>query len=104
MIHNVERSRYGTNENNQHRSQPDELTRRLRSHNLMSTFQNTLASELKQRGWNQIEAARHLGISQALVSAYLRGEREPMLSTASQIARALGISLDELAGKPQDIK
>jgi len=104
MMPTVERSRYGTNEHNQHRSQPDELTRRLRSQNLMSSFQNVLASELKHRGWNQVEAARHLGISQALVSAYLRGEREPRLSTASQIARALGISLDELAGNPRDIK
>ena len=64
----------------------------------MTAFQNMLALALRDRGWNQVQAAKHLGISQALVSAYLRGSREPLLSTASQIARALGMSLDELAG------
>jgi transcriptional regulator with XRE-family HTH domain len=57
-----------------------------------------LAAALKDRGWNQVQAAKQLGVSQALVSAYLRGEREPLLSTAARIAGVLGLSLDPLAG------
>jgi transcriptional regulator with XRE-family HTH domain len=57
-----------------------------------------LAAALKDRGWNQVQAAKQLGVSQALVSAYLRGEREPLLSTAALIAGVLGLSLDQLAG------
>jgi len=63
-----------------------------------AAFQNVLGLALKVRGWNQVEAARHLGVSQALVSAYLHGEREPLLSTAAQISGVLGVSLDEMAG------
>jgi len=87
------------------------------------TFSETLSSLRRERGLSQRQAAADLGISQALLSHYENGAREPKLdfvvkacdyydvpadymlgrnderrSAPSQLARAVGIILDELEG------
>lgn len=65
----------------------------------MGTFPEALQELLRERGWNQSEAAVQLEISQGLVSAYLRGEREPTLSTLLNIASRIGVPIGKLVGE-----
>src|SRR3990172_7893618 len=60
-------------------------------------FAKVFAALLEERGWSQVEAARQLGIPQSRVSNYLAGKTEPWLGSAVEIARTLGVSLDDLA-------
>ena len=48
-------------------------------------------------GESQVNVAAAAGISQGYLSQLETDEREPTLSIAASLARALGISLDELA-------
>jgi len=48
-------------------------------------------------GQSQVNLAAAAGISQGYLSQLETDEREPTLSIAANLARALGISLDELA-------
>ena len=65
----------------------------------MATFGERLTQLTRERGWTQMEAARKLGISQAMISYYLSGRREPLPRTISHIAERLGVSVGELTGK-----
>jgi transcriptional regulator with XRE-family HTH domain len=65
----------------------------------MEPFPEALRRLLRERGWNQSEAASQLGISQGLVSAYLRGKREPTLSTLLTVASRIGVPIGELVGE-----
>lgn len=47
----------------------------------------------------QGELAERAGISKRSVAAYESGEAQPTLSLAIRLADALGVSLDELAGR-----
>ena len=49
-----------------------------------------------QRGWTQQEAARHLGVSQTLVSFWERGTRTPSRHCLARLCQ-LGVELDPLA-------
>jgi len=49
---------------------------------------------------NQSEAASKLGMSQAVVSMWLKGTRVPPKRTIEFISTRLGISVDELTGQP----
>jgi transcriptional regulator with XRE-family HTH domain len=48
-------------------------------------------------GESQVNLAAAAGISQGYLSQLETDEREPTLSIAARLARALGMSLDELA-------
>jgi len=48
-------------------------------------------------GESQVKLATAVGISQGYLSQLESDEREPTLSIAARLARALGITLDELA-------
>ncbi len=50
-----------------------------------------------QLGESQVNLATAAGISQGYLSQLEQDEREPTLSIAARLARALGLSLDELA-------
>lgn len=65
----------------------------------MEPFPEAFRRLLRERGWNQSEAASQLGISQGLVSAYLRGKREPTLSTLLTIASRIGVPIGDLVGE-----
>lgn len=49
------------------------------------------------KGLSQAELARRAGMSRAVINNLLRGTRNPSLLTALTVARALNVSLDELA-------
>lgn len=55
-----------------------------------------LKAILRQRGVSQKELALATGLSQGAVSMILRGERHPRWDTVIAIAKALGVSTDEL--------
>jgi transcriptional regulator with XRE-family HTH domain len=55
--------------------------------------------ELRQaRGFSQSELAKVAGLPVSSLKNWEQGRREPLLSAAYQLAKALGITLDHLAG------
>jgi transcriptional regulator with XRE-family HTH domain len=50
-------------------------------------------------GLSQAERAKKAGISLRQLARYEAGDRQPVLSAAVALADALGIPMDELAGK-----
>jgi transcriptional regulator with XRE-family HTH domain len=64
----------------------------------MATFKEHLARLIRDHGWTQLEAAKELGVSQALISHYLSGKRVPLPRTVEHIAERLGVPVNELIG------
>jgi transcriptional regulator with XRE-family HTH domain len=64
----------------------------------MEPFASLVLAALDRRGWTQPELADRSGVSQASVSRMVSGKQAPSLDAAAKIARALDLSLDELAG------
>lgn len=54
------------------------------------------------KGWTQVEAAEKCGTNQKGYWEWEKGIRFPRLNSRRAIARAFGISLDELFPKEQD--
>lgn len=65
----------------------------------MAVFRERLSQLFHERGWTQVEAARKLGVSQALISHYLSGKREPLPRTMAHLAERLGVTVEELMGE-----
>ena len=53
----------------------------------------------KEKGVTQAELAKKCGISMQQISEWERGYRNPKISNAEKIARALGVSVNELIKK-----
>jgi len=53
-----------------------------------------------QRGWSLERLAGVCGVSRSMLSQIERGEANPTVMAAASIARALGVSLDELVTPP----
>lgn len=66
-------------------------------------FSELVRLEMARRKWTQTELAKQSGVAQTTISAIYRGTSEPTLSTAAKIAKALGISLDELASDDEPL-
>ncbi len=65
----------------------------------MSAFGDNLRALIKKGGWrNQSDAAKFLGLHQTLLGRYFRGDSEPLVTKAADIAKKLDVSLDELTG------
>lgn len=64
----------------------------------MVGFRQTLERLMARRGYLQADLAEKAGLSQSQISKLLNGKREPKLSTLMALAKALGCSLDYLAG------
>ena len=64
----------------------------------MKAFGEALKTVQKDRKLTQIEMANLLGISQSTLSAYINDKKDPTLSTASEIAQKLGVSIGWLCG------
>ena len=62
------------------------------------TFASTMSDLRKARGLSQRTAAADLHISQALLSHYENGAREPGLSFVCRACRYFGVSADYLLG------
>jgi len=52
----------------------------------------------KAAGFSQATLAKATGIPASTIKNWEQGRRSPLLDTAARIARALGVSLDDLAG------
>lgn len=57
---------------------------------------------LDQKGISRKEFAAMTGLTEAAISRYVTGKREPRAVTLSLIANALGVSMDDLLGTPCD--
>jgi transcriptional regulator with XRE-family HTH domain len=53
----------------------------------------------QEKGLSQSQLADAAGIPIGSLRNWERGRREPLLGTAARLADALGVSLDELAGR-----
>jgi DNA-binding XRE family transcriptional regulator len=58
-----------------------------------------MRSRRNELGLSQADLAIQAGVDRRQIRRYEAGETQPTLSVASALARALGISLDELAGE-----
>ena len=66
---------------------------------MASNFSGTLSSLRKTRGWSQRKVANDLGISQALLSHYENGLREPRLDFVAKICDYYEVSADYVLGR-----
>jgi len=63
------------------------------------TLSTRIQAVLDERGMTQADLARATGLSTAIVSQIVSGKtKDPRFDSVVKIARALGVSLDELAG------
>ena len=63
------------------------------------SFPETLSALRKSRGVSQRQAASELGISQALLSHYENGAREPGLGFICKVCDYYGVTADYLLGR-----
>ena len=73
---------------------------------MQRNFPDTLAALRRARGVTQRQAAADLGISQALLSHYEKGTREPGLSFLCRACDYYGVTADYLlcrSGHPGDV-
>jgi transcriptional regulator with XRE-family HTH domain len=66
----------------------------------MSDFADNLRAQMDKRGWTQTDAADALSVSQANISRWLSQNHEPSADVLIRIAKAFGITLDELLRAP----
>ncbi len=62
-------------------------------------FHECLNKIMKEKGVNQAQLCKLSGIATSAMSHYVRGETEPSFSKVIAISRALGVSVDVLAGR-----
>ena len=67
---------------------------------MKSHFSVTLSSLRRKKGLSQREAAADLGVSQALLSHYENGAREPKLEFVVKACGYYDVSADHLLGRP----
>ena len=56
----------------------------------------TLKEIRLKKGVTQVELAKHVGISQQTISHYETGRAKPSLDVAVKLAKALGVSVEEI--------
>jgi putative transcriptional regulator len=59
-------------------------------------FKNRIREVRRQRGLRQVDLARMVGVFQSEISEIECGKRIPSVYLAKRIARALGVSIDDL--------
>jgi transcriptional regulator with XRE-family HTH domain len=55
----------------------------------------------REAGLSQSQLARAAGVPIGTLRNWEQNRRVPLLDTAARVARAIGVSLDELAGQPE---
>lgn len=63
---------------------------------------NTVRAAREAAGLTQVELSRRLGVTRQTLIAIEQGRYSPTLELAFQIARELGLALDDLFGYPDD--
>lgn len=69
---------------------------------MASVFSTTLSNLRKEKKLNQRKVAQELGVSQALLSHYENGLREPKLELVAKICDYYDVSADYLLGRTDD--
>src|SRR5690625_2370743 len=64
----------------------------------MKTIAKRLREAIKKSGYNQIDAAKKLGISNGTLSGYERNYRDPDTDVLKRMADLYGVSVDWLLG------
>jgi transcriptional regulator with XRE-family HTH domain len=64
------------------------------------SFGQRLARLRRRAGLSQPQLSERAGVNLTTLRHYEQHRREPMFAVAIKLARAMGISLDELAGPP----
>ena len=73
------------------------LGRRLAPHvHPLPAVRNTLPALRSERGWTQVELARHLGVSRQTVNAIENGRYDPSLPLAFAIAGVFAKAIEEI--------
>jgi len=67
------------------------------------TFGERILRIRKQLKWSQTDLAKKIGTSAPIVGRYEREEIKPSIDVASKIADALGVTLDYLLGKSDEM-
>ena len=57
---------------------------------------------MKQKDLTQRELAEMSGVTEAAMSRYMRGERQPRAEVVANMASALGVTSDYLLGRKED--
>ena len=65
----------------------------------MSSMSDNLNRLMEEKNIKQIDLCRETGIPTSAMSHYVRGDSDPSFTRAIRIAKALGVTTDELAGK-----
>ena len=68
----------------------------------MSTFAEQVRKKREALGLSQSELARMLGTDPSHVAHYEAGRREPTFGNSVSMAKALGVSMDYLAGNERN--
>ena len=59
-------------------------------------FRARLTEVMRDRGWNASELADHIGVDKSNVSSWMSGKNTVSLRSAKNIAKKLGMSVDDL--------
>ena len=54
-------------------------------------FKDWLKEKMKEKNWNQVQLAHASGVSQAAICRWLKGEREPDITTLQKIGKTMNI-------------
>lgn len=68
----------------------------------MNTVGERLIKARERRGWDQIEAANHLGWPSSTLNQYERNKRKPSPERLSHMADTYGVNVDYLLGRTDD--
>jgi transcriptional regulator with XRE-family HTH domain len=82
-----------------HRFEADTMGKRIQLPET-AKFGERLAQLRKAAGYTQVELAQELGISQRMVAYHESPNANPPVNLLPRIAQALGITIDELFGRP----
>lgn len=70
---------------------------------LMSLIGETIRKLRKAKGLTQTELAEKLGTTQFVITNYERGRNNPTAARMPEIAKALGVTVEELYGAKGDV-
>ena len=71
---------------------------------MKSLFSSTLSSLRREKGLSQRQASADLGVSQALLSHYENGAREPKLEFVVRACEYYNVTADRLLGRNEEVK
>ncbi len=65
---------------------------------ILQEIQKRLAEAIKQSGMSQTALAKKLGVSQSIISRYIKGNKMPALDTFANLCIILDIDANDILG------